>query len=41
MTELVPLRSLRGMFFLSHHPWAAVLVLAIVVAVVLVQQRRR
>ena len=41
MSELVRLRGFRGMFFLSHHPWAAVLVLAIVVAVILWQQKQR
>jgi hypothetical protein len=32
---------MRGMFFLSHHPWVGVVVLAILVAVVLATNKSR
>lgn len=31
----------RGLFFLSHHPWIGVLVLAVLVGLVLYVNRRR
>ena len=38
MTDLVG--RMRGMFFLSHHPWVAVVLLVIVVAVVMYLNNR-
>jgi hypothetical protein len=31
----------RGLFFMSHHPWVAVVVLAVIVALVIYQSRQR
>ncbi len=31
---------MRGMFFLSHHPWVAVVLLVVVVALVLYSNNR-
>ncbi len=37
MTALVG--RMRGMFYLSHHPWVAIVVLLVVVGLVLYVQR--
>jgi hypothetical protein len=39
MTALVG--RMRGMFYLSHHPWVGVVVLLVVVALVLYVQRNQ
>jgi hypothetical protein len=35
------LRSTRGIFFLSHHPWVAVVLIAAVIALVYYQNHRK
>ena len=41
MTDAARLRGTRGLFLLSHHPWALVVVLVVVVLVVYYQNQRR
>ena len=41
MVELGRFRGTGGLFFFSHHPWAGVVVLAIVIALVMYQGRNR
>lgn len=35
------LRSVRGLFFLSNHPWVAVLVIAVVIGLVCYQNQHK
>lgn len=41
VTHLVSLRGARGVFFLSHHPWIAVVLIAVVVGLVYYQNQRK
>jgi len=35
------LRGMRGMFFLSNHPWVAVIVIAVIVGLLYHQNQRK
>ncbi len=41
MIALTTLRGTRGLFFLSHHPWVAVVLIAVVIAVLHLQNQKR
>lgn len=41
MTDLTTLRGTGVLFFLSHHPWIAVVLIAVVIAVLYFQNQKR
>ena len=41
MTDAARLRGTGGLFFLSHHPWALVVILGVVALVAYYQNQRR